>query len=106
MLQHPQGLSVYKGKIYIADTYNNAIRVYDIATATLSTVKQNNPMPAGVKIDGATLAQLTKNIPEPTDVLVTDDAVYITGSDLQMLSTWNLKDGELTRVWPAIGVIH
>ncbi|MEZ0259376.1 MAG: hypothetical protein ACAH80_00100, partial [Alphaproteobacteria bacterium] len=100
MLQHPQGLNVYKGKIYIADTYNNAIRVYDIATATLSTVKQNIPMPAGEKIDSAILTQLTKNIPEPTDILVTDDAVYITGSDLQMLSTWNLKDGELTRVWP------
>lgn len=38
-LQHPQGLWVKDDLVYIADTYNNAIRVYNIATGQLSTLK-------------------------------------------------------------------
>lgn len=38
MLQHPQGLTVAGGKIYIADTYNNAVRVYDLENNRLSTL--------------------------------------------------------------------
>jgi len=39
LLQHPQGLYVADDKIYIADTYNNAIRIYDITSGKLSTLK-------------------------------------------------------------------
>ncbi len=38
-LQHPQGLYVDRGKIYIADTYNDAVRIYDLKTGELSTQK-------------------------------------------------------------------
>ncbi|HNQ91444.1 MAG TPA: thioredoxin-like domain-containing protein [Alphaproteobacteria bacterium] len=39
MLQHPQGLDYANGKIYVADTYNSALRVYDLKTGELSTLK-------------------------------------------------------------------
>lgn len=35
-LQHPLGLAVAANRIYIADTYNDAIRLADLATGTLS----------------------------------------------------------------------
>ncbi len=38
MLQHAQGIFAAPDKIYVADTYNNAIRIYDRKTATLTTV--------------------------------------------------------------------
>lgn len=38
-MQHPQGLYADgAGKVYIADTYNDAIRVYDVKTGVLGTV--------------------------------------------------------------------
>ncbi len=36
-LQHPQGLTYHEGKLWIADTYNQAIRCYDLRTGVLST---------------------------------------------------------------------
>ena len=59
-MQHPQGLDEKAGRIYIADTYNNVIRVYDTNTKELSTLR----------LDGVTLN-------EPTDVKVIDTMAYI-----------------------------
>lgn len=58
-MQHAQGLDAAKDKIYIADTYNNVIRVYDQKTAVLSTLP--------VKL----------SLNEPGDILVTGQEVYI-----------------------------
>ncbi len=57
MLQHPQGVLAdhASGKIYIADTYNNAIRIYDPQTQELSTLA----------LDGDTLK-------EPGDILLSE----------------------------------
>ncbi len=59
-MQHPQGLNEKSGRIYIADTYNNAIRIFDTTTKELSTLK---------------LSDTTLN--EPTDIKVTDNTAYI-----------------------------
>lgn len=67
LLQHPQGLFAdhASGKVYIADTYNNAIRVYDPQTQELSTLK----------LSGVTLN-------EPGDILIAGQTAWIvnTGS--------------------------
>lgn len=39
MLQHPQGLDYAGGKLYIADTYNSAARIYDLKSGELSTLE-------------------------------------------------------------------
>lgn len=59
-LQHPQGVAVSEDKIYVADTYNDAIRVYDLTTRQLSTL----PLPAGA-------------LSEPGDVLAHDGKLWI-----------------------------
>lgn len=59
-MQHPQGLAVTDQKIYVADTYNNALRVYDHETTQLSTL----PLPHGA-------------LSEPGDVLVHDGKLWI-----------------------------
>lgn len=40
-LQHPQGLTIDNKGIYIADTYNHAVRFYNFATEELSTLIGN-----------------------------------------------------------------
>jgi DNA-binding beta-propeller fold protein YncE/thiol-disulfide isomerase/thioredoxin len=38
MLQHPLGVAYDNKRIYVADTYNNKIKVIDLATSTLKTI--------------------------------------------------------------------
>lgn len=54
LMQHPLGITEYKGKLYIADSYNHKIRIYDPATEQLSTYNIKYPLkePAEVQIDG------------------------------------------------------
>jgi hypothetical protein len=37
-LQHPLGVAYYQGKLYVADTYNNKIKVVDPETGRVSTL--------------------------------------------------------------------
>jgi len=37
-LDHPEGIAVHKGRLYVADAGNHAIRVLDLATGELSTL--------------------------------------------------------------------
>jgi thiol-disulfide isomerase/thioredoxin len=81
MLQHAQGIFAASDKIYIADTYNNAIRVYDRKTATLKTVPLS-----------------PKNaLFEPGDVLaVGGDTVYVADTNHNRIVTLDLSSGALT----------
>ena len=63
-LQHPLGVAVADGRIYIADSYNAAIRVVDLdrrTVRTLDSIACTDPVcrpqsePAGVAVDGARL---------------------------------------------------
>lgn len=76
-LQHPQGVYALNGKIYVADTYNDALRVYDLATAQLSTLK----------IDGVALA-------EPGDVLVDGTTAYVTDTGNHRIVRINVESGK------------
>lgn len=44
-LQHPQGLTYHNGKLWIADTYNQAVRVFDLQSGLLSTILTDVPAP-------------------------------------------------------------
>ncbi|MDD3020174.1 MAG: thioredoxin-like domain-containing protein [Alphaproteobacteria bacterium] len=59
MLQHAQGLDYANGKIYLADTYNDAIRIYDLKTGQLSTLVKG------------------KDISEPGDILFSGEKLLI-----------------------------
>ncbi|APZ44635.1 hypothetical protein BW247_09070 [Acidihalobacter ferrooxydans] len=48
LLQHDQGLAWLNGKLYIADTFNNAIRVYEPGSQQLTTLTTALAQPGGL----------------------------------------------------------
>ncbi len=56
LLQHPLGVvALPDGRVAVADTYNGAVRLYDPATAEVSTVATDLREPSGLVVDGAHL---------------------------------------------------
>ncbi len=72
-LQHPQGLAADAEAIYIADTYNDAIRVYERASGTLTTLE----LPAD-------------SLKEPGDVLLTERQLWIADTNHHEIKIYDL----------------
>jgi len=54
-LQHPLGVTVRDGRIFIADTYNHKIKMLDPSTGTVSTFASGFREPGGLSLAGNTL---------------------------------------------------
>ncbi|MDY0029975.1 MAG: thioredoxin-like domain-containing protein [Pseudobdellovibrionaceae bacterium] len=78
MLQHAQGLDYANGKIYLADTYNNAVRIYDTATGHLSTLTKS------------------RDLAEPGDVKVVKGQVFVTDTNHNSIKMIELGGSALT----------
>ncbi len=83
-LQHPLGLDVASGRVYVADSYNHAIRVFDLQSKTLLTLGGGA---AGFK-DGP-LSQARFN--EPNDVSVLGDFVFVADTNNHALRLIKLQ---------------
>lgn len=79
MLQHSQGLYADDTQIIVADTYNNALRVYDRRTKFLSTLA----------LSGATLD-------EPGDVLLYQGVLYVADTNHHDIKKVDMKTGAVT----------
>jgi len=79
LMQHPQGLAVDKDRVVVADTYNNALRVYDRKAKTLTTVKLTG--------DG---------LSEPGDVILHDGYAIISDTNHHALKKIDLTTGAVS----------
>ena len=82
-LEHPQGLYAGGEKIWIADTYNNALRVYDRTTQTLSTLP----------LKGGTLK-------EPGDILLEGPHAYVADTNDHAIKEIDLNTGTIKTLVP------
>ncbi len=79
-LQHPQGLAYLQGALYIADTFNNAIRKLDLGSLQVTTV--------------------TKKLAQPNGLAVLNDhTLLIADTYHDRVVTLDLTDGAVTS-WP------
>lgn len=76
LMQHPLGVAYHEGKIYVADTYNNKIRVVDAASGDTQTFAGN-----GTPGNQDEPAQFD----EPTGVSVTGKALYVADTNNHLI---------------------
>lgn len=79
LLQHAQGLYADEDRIVVADTYNNAIRIYDRKTDILTTLP----------LSGGTLN-------EPGDVVVTGSTAWVADTNNHAIKKIDLVSGKIS----------
>ncbi len=72
LFKHAEGLTYFDNKIYVADTYNDSIKIVDLNKKEVSLLP-------------------VKNLRHPTDVLVIDDNLYISNSFKHEIVIFNFK---------------
>ncbi|MCS6865818.1 MAG: thioredoxin-like domain-containing protein [Gemmataceae bacterium] len=85
-MQHALGVTYHDGKIYIADTYNNKIKVYDLATHKLTTLLNGRPF----GIFGPMLLN------EPAGLSYADGKLYIADTNSHRIVVWDINNRVFT----------
>lgn len=80
LMQHTTGVFATVDKVYLADTYNHAVRVYDVKTRKLTT--------------------LAKGFKEPSDVLISDGKLIVVSTGEHLLKKVDLKTGKVEKFVP------
>ncbi|MEJ2248560.1 MAG: redoxin family protein [Candidatus Lokiarchaeota archaeon] len=96
LLQHPIGLDVNKEKIYIADTYNHAIRVANIKTAEIENLIYR-PKKGICKIGDEDCNVLP--LFEPNDVLYYKEKLYITDTNNHLIRVFDFGEKTLSDLY-------
>ncbi len=86
-LQHPLGVAFHEGKIWVADTYNNKIKILDPATKASRTFLGDGE--AGL-VDGA-----KARLDEPGGISVARGKLYIADTNNHVIRVADLPTGEL-----------
>ncbi|WP_285726860.1 NHL domain-containing thioredoxin family protein [Psychromicrobium xiongbiense] len=108
-LQHPLGVAVLPdGSVAVADTYNGAVRRYDPASGTVSTLARDLAEPSDVLLDGELLLVVEANrhqvvrLPLPAEALAVDEgaaqsqrpATEVAAGDLELQVRFSAPSGQ------------
>lgn len=85
-LQHPLGVALYDGKVLIADTYNDKIKLLDPETRTVETFLGTGKEG---QIDGT-----SPSFYEPGGISVAGDKLFVADTNNQAIRVVNLKTNE------------
>lgn len=84
-LQHPLGVNLYKGKLYVADTYNHKLKAFDLKTNVLQTIAGTGTR--GLQDGPAVTAQLN----EPSGLCWLGGRLYFTDTNNGLVRYWDPK---------------
>lgn len=86
LLQHPLGVSYYDGKVYVADTYNNKVKVVDAQSGDVATlIGSKDP---GNSDDPATFD-------EPGGLFVSGKTLYIADTNNHAIRVYNFDSKQV-----------
>lgn len=89
-LQHPLGVACKGNRIYVADTYNHAIRLIDLVDQKVSTLVGKPEMKAVCNIDDPSCDTL--GLFEPSDVEVRGNTLYIADTNNHLIRIFDLEN--------------
>ncbi|MEW6604749.1 MAG: thioredoxin-like domain-containing protein [Thermoproteota archaeon] len=87
--QHPLGITCEGNRIYVADTYNHAIRLIDLVDQNVSTLVGKPEMKAMCNIYDPSCDTL--GLYEPSDVEVRDNMLYIADTNNHLIRIYDLE---------------
>lgn len=85
LFQHPIGVAYHEGLLYVADTYNNQVRLYDLKNRTVKTLLGGPE--AGFQ-DGDAAQSLFN---EPCGLAFAGDRLFITDTNNNVVRIYDLK---------------
>ncbi|HJS68477.1 MAG TPA: alkyl hydroperoxide reductase, partial [Nitrososphaera sp.] len=88
-LQHPLGIACEGNRVYVADTYNHAIRLIDLAEQQVSTLVGRPEMKTMCNIDDPSCDTL--GLFEPSDVKVRGSLLYIADTNNHLVRIFDLE---------------
>jgi DNA-binding beta-propeller fold protein YncE len=89
LFQHPLGLGVTSNRIFVADTYNSAIRMIDLDNEKVSTIIGRYGMKGICKLDDPNCDIL--GLYEPSDVEFNEDKLYIADTNNHLIRIYDIK---------------
>jgi sugar lactone lactonase YvrE/thiol-disulfide isomerase/thioredoxin len=94
-LQHPLGVAQRNGQLYVADTYNNKIKVIDLAQNTCQTLA--GALQSGASDDPA-------RFDEPAGLSIAGDRLYVADTNNQAIRVIDLAHGNSTSTLSIAGL--
>ncbi|HJU14106.1 MAG TPA: thioredoxin-like domain-containing protein [Candidatus Nitrosotalea sp.] len=94
LFQHPLGLAATQDHVYVADTYNSAIRVIDLKKATTSTLIGYEGMKGTCNLGEPGCDTL--GLYEPGDVKIYQSRLYIADTNNHLVRVYDLETNRLT----------
>ena len=88
-LQHPLGIHCASNRIYVADTYNHAIRLIDLDSQQVSTLVGKADMKTMCNIDDPSCDTL--GLYEPSDVRKQGNMLYIADTNNHLVRVFDLE---------------
>lgn len=89
LFQHPLGLCTTPNRIFVADTYNSAIRMIDLDKEKVSTIIGRHGMGGICRLDDPNCDTL--GLYEPSDVEHYEDELYIADTNNHLIRVYDLK---------------
>jgi len=93
LFQHPLGVYASMNKIYVADTYNSAIREIDLETNQVKTIVGKTEMNGICKVDDPACDSL--GLYEPSDIELFQDKMYITDTNNHLIRIYDMNSNIL-----------
>lgn len=89
LFQHPLGLCATQNQVFVADTYNSALRSIDLKNETVTTIIGKQGASGICRLDDPSCDSL--GLYEPSDVKWYKDMLYISDTNNHLIRVYDLK---------------